>query len=166
MSNKKSTPTIKHLYSITGPDGKDIPVGFKRITLELINQVEACYKVQDPELKKKNLLSEYGLLLAPYLENIVKEADGKPVDNETAIFAALSKAIADKAITFEQVQKIRESNEIAVKDKAEAARQTVKIFSVCAEGDERFTDLEFLSTCDYLTIEECVRRFLSRLGMS
>lgn len=157
MKNKTQPSTYKHF--ILSPEGEQVEVKFKTITLELIDAVEKLCKADS----NKELQMLQGLM-ATKLSRYMTSGEA---DTAKSVIAAAAKALEENALTADDIAKINELNLRKPQSRAESARNTVEIFMLAVEPtDELFGNPEQLKKCEFKYIEACVNHFLLLSGMS
>ncbi len=156
---KKNTATSTYKHYILSPEGEQVEVKFKTITLELIDAVEKLCKADS----NKELQMLQGLM-ATKLSRYMTAGEA---DTAKSVIAAAAKALEENALTADDIAKINELNLRKPQSRAESARNTVEIFMLAVEPtDELFGNPEQLKKCEFKYIEACVNHFLLLSGMS
>lgn len=154
---KTKTQPYKHF--ILSPEGEQVEVTYKPITLELIDAVEKLCK---PDTNK-----ELQILQGIMATKLTRYMQASETDTAKSVVAAAAKALEENALTADDIAKINELNLRKPQSRAESARNTVDIFMLAVQPtNELFGNPEQLRKCEFKYIEACVNHFLLISGMS
>lgn len=146
-------------HYIKDEQGNVISVHFRKVTLELIDNVEKLFK-SDNRQQLQTLQSMAIAKLMPYI-------DKSESDTEKQIAKAALTALEKGELSSEDINKLNELKAQAPKDRTITAKQNLEIFKICVEPtDPIFGDETRLRNVELHYIERCVQDFLSYSGMN
>jgi len=156
-----SIPSLKEYpkHYIKDEQGIIIPIQFRPVTLELIDNVEKLFK-QDNRQQLQTLQSLTIAKLMPYI-------DKNEADSERQITKAALIALEKGELTSDDINKLNELKAEAPKNRTMTAKQNMEIFKICVmPTDPIITDDERLRKVELRHVERCVQDFLSYSGMN